>query len=54
MTTYRIVPERDGVFEAWAVIATGLDGNQRYMSQAQARTTVDRLAAMVEAQAPTR
>jgi hypothetical protein len=54
MTTYGIVQERAGVFEAWAVIATGLDGQQRYvsryMSLEQSRTMVGRLGAMANAQ----
>jgi hypothetical protein len=54
MTTYDIVQERGGVFEAWAVTATGLDGQQRYvsryMSLEQAQTMIDRLEAMAKAQ----
>jgi hypothetical protein len=54
MTTYEILQERDGVFEAWAILASGEDGVQRYvsryLSEAQAQTMIDRLQAMAEAQ----
>jgi hypothetical protein len=33
MTTYGIVQEQDGEFDAWAVTATGLDGQQHYVSR---------------------
>jgi hypothetical protein len=54
MTTYETVQEREGPFEAWAVIARGDDGAQRFvsrlMSRDQALTMVDRLEAMAAAE----
>lgn len=57
MTTYHLMQEQDDVFDdAWAIVATGLDGTQRwvarYLTFTQARTMVDRLSAVVEAGSP--
>jgi hypothetical protein len=54
MTRYEAIQERDGPFEAWAVVATGDDGHERFvsrqMSQEQARTMIAWLHAMATAE----
>jgi hypothetical protein len=54
MTPYEAIQERDGPFEAWAVVAIGVDGHERFvsrqMSQEQARAMTDRLHAMATAE----